>query len=78
MTLSLFDLDSDAGRRLLGDGEWEDLPRLIVMDNASLDRGGHRRRYSRLVPGATTDPVAGIAASYGITRDEYSRLEAAR
>jgi hypothetical protein len=78
MRLRLFDLHSMAGKKLLGDGEWEELPRLIVMDNASLDRGGHRRRYSRLVPGDVSDPVAGIAASYGLAREDYAALEAAR
>ena len=77
-SLVLFDLNNKAGRKLLGSDEWEEFPRLIVMHNASLDRGGHRRTYSRLVPGTVTDPVQGIAESYGISRDEYVLLEAAR
>ena len=51
--------------------------RLLVVDNASLDKGGHRRRFYLFVPPHITDPVEAAANSFGMTSEQYSRMQRA-
>lgn len=51
--------------------------RLLVVDNASIDKGGHRRRFQIFVPPHITDPVEAAANSFGMSADEYRQLQRA-
>lgn len=51
--------------------------RLLVVDNASLDKGGHRRRFHIFVPPHISDPVEAAANSFGMTVEQYSRMQRA-
>lgn len=51
--------------------------RLLVVDNASIDKGGHRRRFQLFVPPHITDPVEAAANSFGMTVEQYVQLQRA-
>ncbi len=51
--------------------------RLLVMDNASLDRDGTRRMYAETVPADIGDAVSAAAWQFDIAPDTYRRLERA-
>src|SRR5690606_10609073 len=51
--------------------------RLLVMRNASLDRGGVRRTYAETVPADMPDALTAAAWQFGRTPEEYARLERA-
>jgi len=51
--------------------------RLLVMDNASLDRDGTRRSYAETVPAGIPDAVSAAAWQFDIAPDTYRRLERA-
>jgi hypothetical protein len=51
--------------------------RLLVVDNASLDKGGHRRRFYLFVPPHISDPVEAAANSFGMTSEQYARMQRA-
>jgi hypothetical protein len=51
--------------------------RLLVVDNASIDKGGHRRRFQIFVPPHIDDPVDAAANSFGLSADEYRRMQRA-
>jgi hypothetical protein len=51
--------------------------RLLVVENASIDKGGHRRRFQIFVPPHITDAVEAAANSFGMTADQYRQLQRA-
>jgi len=51
--------------------------RLLVMDNASRDRDGTRRRFAETVPADVPDAVAAAAWQFGVDRGVYAGLERA-
>jgi hypothetical protein len=51
--------------------------RLLVVNNASIDKGGHRRRFQIFVPPHITDPVEAAANSFGMTVEQYTQLQRA-
>jgi hypothetical protein len=65
--LALYDLDTLAG---LYDAD----ARILLVSNASLDKGGHRRRFGLPVPGHHTDPVAAAAELFNVPAHTYRQL----
>lgn len=55
----------------------ETVRRLIEVANASLDMDGTRRSYVIEVPPDIDDPVAAVAATFGMDADGYRRLQRA-
>jgi hypothetical protein len=53
------------------------LPRYLVVSNASLDKGGARRRFVLTVPSRHQDPVSAAADLFGLTKAEYIQLQRA-
>lgn len=51
--------------------------RLLVVENASVDKGGRRRRFQIFVPPHITDPVEAVANSFGMIAAEYTQLQRA-
>ena len=51
--------------------------RILVCQNASLDRGGHRRTFGLPVPAHHTDPVSAAAELFGVPVAAYRALERA-
>ena len=51
--------------------------RLLVVENASIDKGGHRRRFQIFVPAHITDPIEAVANSFGMTAEQYAQLQRA-
>jgi len=47
--------------------------RLLVVENASLDKGGHRRTFGLPVPAHHADPVAAAADLFGIPVAAYTQ-----
>ena len=65
--LALYDLPEQA--------QVYDAPvRLLVMDNASLDRDGTRRRFAETVPMECTSAVAAAAWQFDVAEDDYRQL----
>lgn len=67
-TLTLYDLPRDL-RDLYGQPA-----RILVCANASLDKGGHRRRFGLPVPVAHRDPITAAADLFGVTPDQYRAI----
>ena len=68
--LALYDLGSLRG---LYDAD----ARILLVSNASLDKGGHRRRFGLPVPGHHTDPVAAAAELFNVPLSTYQQLNRA-
>jgi len=51
--------------------------RVLVVENASLDKGGARRTFALLVPAEFTDPLEAAAELFGISIDEYRNTQRA-
>jgi hypothetical protein len=59
--------------------EWADMyngqrVRVLLMSNASLDKGGHRRGFGETVPADIDDPVAASAWQFGVPAAAYKGL----
>jgi hypothetical protein len=53
---------------------WESM-NLLVMTNASPDRGGGHRCYGEFVPSEFTDPVEAVAWQYGVPVETYRAIQ---
>jgi hypothetical protein len=53
---------------------YESPVRLLVMDNASRDRDGSRRRFAETVPAGISSAVAAAAWQFGVPAEEYARM----
>ena len=51
---------------------YDDRARLLVVHNASLDKGGHRRTFGLPVPASHADPIAAAADLFGIPAAAYA------
>ena len=81
--LTLIDTADDPGNpgqtlRLYDLGDLADLyeepARILICSNASLDKGGHRRRFGLPVPARHTDAVEAAADLFNITANQYRSL----
>jgi len=50
---------------------------VLTCTNASLERDGSRRSYGLFVPDSFSSPLAAAAWTFGLTSEQYARLEAA-
>ena len=66
-TLRLFEGD-------LLDGLWDSPARLLVVSNASLDKGGTRRVFGLPVPADVSDPLAAAALLFDVPVETYAQL----
>jgi hypothetical protein len=48
--------------------------RLVVMENASRDRDGSRRRFAETVPASCVSAVGAQAWAFGVKEDVYRSL----
>ena len=55
-------------------GLYPERARILLVSNASLDKGGHRRRFGLPVPASHTDPIAAAAELFDIPRAAYAGL----
>jgi len=53
---------------------YDDRARILVVENASLDKGGHRRTFGLPVPARHSDPLAAAADLFGIPLAAYKSL----
>ena len=70
-TLRLYDMGAEFADL------YESPARILVCQNASLDRGGHRRTFGLPVPAHHTDPVSAAAELFGVPVAAYRALERA-
>lgn len=64
--LELYDLPPDM---------WGPPGRVLLAVNGSVERDGHRRRYGLNVPAEIDDPIAAAGWSYGLSGEQYARLQ---
>jgi hypothetical protein len=57
------------------DGLFDEPARLLVAQNGSLDKGGHRRVFGLPVPADVSDPVVGAALLFDVPVEVYRQLE---
>jgi len=67
-TIRLYDLPGDLADM------YEEPARILVVHNASLDKGGHRRSFGLPVPAEHTDPIAAAADLFGVPVAAYAAL----
>ncbi|MCS3879534.1 hypothetical protein M2359_003163 [Gordonia amarae] len=53
---------------------WLNGERLLLVENGSLERDGHRRRYGLHVPGDVSNALDAAGWTYGISGADYARL----
>jgi len=70
-TLRLYDMGAEFADL------YESPARILVCQNASLDRGGRRRTFGLPVPAHHTDPVSAAAELFGVPVAAYRALERA-
>jgi hypothetical protein len=54
---------------------WGSRVRMALVTNGSAERDGTRRRYGLTTPAEIDDPVAAVAWTYNLTRDQYAALQ---
>jgi hypothetical protein len=53
---------------------YDEPARILICDNASLDRDGTRRSFGLPVPADVPDPISAAAATFGVSAAEYATL----